>query len=144
MSSITPRKSRKNQTFSADTAPFDARWLALVALLTAYAAVHDEHRGRAGVYARDGWRCMAPGCTSHANLEDHHVQYRSRDGDDAPGNRVTLCRFHHQRGEHGSAMRVRGRAPLGLEFVLDGEIYRNERRIDRQVARPRGLEPLTS
>jgi hypothetical protein len=133
--------SRHVRTFSADLAPFDARWLGLVALLTSYVSVHDDHRGRAGVYARDGWRCMAPGCTSHANLEDHHVRYRSRDGDDAPENRVTLCRFHHQRGEHGSAMKVVGRAPLGLEFTLDGETYWNERRIGRPATRPQDVEP---
>ena len=65
-------------------------------------------------------------------------------GTTTPGNRVTLCRFHHQRGEHGGAMRVRGTAPLELEFTLGGEVYRNERRMDRKMARPRGLEPLTS
>ena len=140
--------SRNVQTFSADVDSFDARWLGLVALLTSYAAVHDEHRGRAGIYARDGWRCMAPGCTAHANLEDHHVQYRSRDGDDSPENRVTLCRYHHQRGEHGGTMRVHGRAPLDLEFTLGGQTYRNERRTGRAephrwtggtVASPDGL-----
>jgi hypothetical protein len=123
--------SRSVQSFSADVAFFDARWLGLVALLTSYAAIHDEHRGRVGIYARDGWRCMAPGCTAQANLEDHHVQYRSRDGDDSPENRVTLCRYHHQRGEHGGTMRVRGRAPLDLEFTVGGQTYRNERRTGR-------------
>jgi hypothetical protein len=130
--------ARRVRTFSAELAPFDARWLGLLALLTAYAAVHDEHRGRAGVYARDGWRCRAPGCTAHANLEDHHVRYRSRDGDDTPDNRVTLCRFHHQRGEHGGGMRVVGRAPLDLDFTLDGQTYRNERRIGGAAAPPGG------
>jgi hypothetical protein len=118
--------------FSADLAPFDARWLGLYALLTTYAATHDAHRGPPGVYARDGWRCMAPGCTSSSRLEDHHVLYRARGGDDEPDNRVTLCRFHHQRGEHGGAMQVRGRAPLRLDFELGGLLYRNE----RVVARP--------
>ena len=33
-------------------------------------------------------------------------------------NRITLCRFHHQRGEHGGLMSVRGEAPLGLTWRL--------------------------
>ncbi|MBP1612384.1 MAG: hypothetical protein H6Q01_1047, partial [Acidobacteria bacterium] len=70
-------------------------------------------------------------CTSSSHLEDHHVLYRARGGDDGQDNRVTLCRFHHQRGEHGGAMRVRGRAPLGLQFELDGVRYRNERALVR-------------
>ena len=32
------------------------------------------------VYARAGWRCTAPGCTSRRNLEDHHLVHRSRGG----------------------------------------------------------------
>ena len=123
--------TRRVRMFSAELAPFDARWLGLYALLTSYAAAHDTHRGPCGVYARDGWRCMAPGCTSSSHLEDHHVLYRARGGDDGQDNRVTLCRFHHQRGEHGGAMRVRGRAPLGLQFELDGVRYRNERALAR-------------
>ncbi len=132
--------ARRVRTFSADLAPFDARWLGLYALLTSYVATHDARRGPRGVYARDGWRCMAPGCTSCAQLEDHHVLYRAHGGDDAPDNRVTLCRFHHQRGEHGGAMRVRGRAPLELDFELAGRRYRNE----LEVARPEELESPTS
>jgi 5-methylcytosine-specific restriction endonuclease McrA len=75
---------------------------------------------------------MAPGCTSRRNLEEHHVRYRSRGGSDDESNRVVLCRFHHQQGEHGGAVRVRGRAPLGLTWRLGpedaGAWYRNEKR----------------
>ena len=137
---VVDAAARRVRTFSADLAPFDARWLGLYALLTSYVAAHDAPRGPRGVYARDGWRCMAPGCTSCAHLEDHHVLYRAQGGDDAPDNRVTLCRFHHQRGEHGGAMRVRGRAPLELDFELAGRRYRNE----LEVARPEELESPTS
>jgi len=115
------------RTFSTDLPPFEARWLSLYALLTAYVGAHDLRRGPQGTFARDGWRCMAPGCTSSSNLEDHHVIHRARGGGDAPDNRVTLCRFHHQRGEHGGIIRVRGRAPLELEFDLGGRTYRAER-----------------
>jgi hypothetical protein len=133
---------RRVRMFSADLAPFDARWLGLYALLTSYTAAHDTHRGPRGTYARDGWRCMAPGCTSSSRLEDHHVLYRARGGDNAQDNRVTLCRFHHQRGEHGGAMRVRGRAPLGLDFELNGTRYRNERVLERPPTRAAGRAQL--
>jgi hypothetical protein len=84
------------------------------------------------IYIRDGWRCTAPGCTSRRNLEDHHV-YRSRRGSDEPSNRTCLCRFHHQRGEHGDLASCRGAAPLGILWRL-GRIevaswYRSERRL---------------
>ncbi len=87
------------------------------------------------IYSRDGWRCSAPGCTSRRNLEDHHVVYRSRGGDrKAAGNRVCLCRFHHQQGEHGGCASVRGQAPLGLIWRLGveevGSWFRNERRLE--------------
>jgi hypothetical protein len=112
-------------------------WAGLLALLLDFVATWDDPSGlpkRASdaIYRRDGWRCMAPGCTSRRNLEDHHVVYRSRGGEDDESNRVTLCRFHHQQGEHGGAMRVRGLAPLGLVWRLGSAgsraWYRNETR----------------
>ena len=70
------------------------------------------------VFARDGWRCTVPGCSSMRNLQDHHIVYRSRGGGDELSNRLTLCAFHHLRGEHGGAIRVRGLAPHHLRFEL--------------------------
>jgi hypothetical protein len=35
------------------------------------------------VFARDGWRCTAAGCSSFQNLHDHHIVFRS------PGARMT-------------------------------------------------------
>jgi len=70
------------------------------------------------VIERDGYRCAVPGCTSRANLHDHHIVYRSAGGSDAPANRVTLCAFHHQRCLHAGLLRVRGRAPDHLVFEL--------------------------
>ena len=70
------------------------------------------------VFARDGWRCTVPGCSSYRNLQDHHVVYRSRGGSDALANRTTLCAWHHLRGQHGGRIRVTGTAPDGLEFEL--------------------------
>ncbi|ANM28815.1 hypothetical protein ABI59_03130 [Acidobacteria bacterium Mor1] len=113
-------------------------WVGLLAMLEDFSATWDRRQGakpRAeAIYVRDGWRCAAPGCTSRRNLEDHHVQYRSRGGDPSdPANRICLCRFHHQRGEHGGLARCRGRAPLGLLWRLGrkdlASWYRNERRL---------------
>ncbi len=114
-------------------------WTGLLALIEDFVATWDADE-RADdipedpVLVRDGWRCAAPGCSSRRNLEVHHVVYRSRGGGDEEGNRVCLCRFHHQRGEHGGLARCTGRAPLGLIWRLGaGEIeswFRNERRIE--------------
>jgi hypothetical protein len=78
------------------------------------AKVPARHR----VLARDGWRCAAPGCSSMQNLHDHHIRFRSAGGSDAPGNRVTLCAFHHLRGVHAGRLRCTGRAPGGLTWQL--------------------------
>ncbi len=115
-------------------------WVGLLSILEEFVCTWDAptraatRRGIArtdAIYVRDGWRCTAPGCTSRRNLEDHHLVYRSRGGDDAPANRTCLCRFHHQRGEHGGLSSCAGRAPLGITWRLGrpevAQAYRNER-----------------
>ena len=56
--------------------------------------------------------------SSRRSLHDHHVTFRSAGGSDDPGNRITLCAFHHLRCVHAGRMRVRGHAPDGLVFEL--------------------------
>lgn len=73
-----------------------------------------EHR----VFARDGWRCTVPGCTTQRNLHAHHVLFRSAGGGDDLVNLVTLCAAHHQRGVHTGLIRIRGRAPGALVFEM--------------------------
>jgi hypothetical protein len=68
------------------------------------------------VFARDGWRCAAPGCTSTGNLHEHHVVFRSRGGSNDRDNRITLCAFHHLRGVHARSIRITGAASLGLRY----------------------------
>ena len=113
-------------------------WVGFLGLLEEFVHVWDDPEAmpkRAGdeVYARDGWRCTAPGCTSRRHLEDHHVVYRSQGGSDSLSNRTCLCRFHHQRGEHGDLASCRGKAPLELSWRLGrrelGEQFRCERRL---------------
>jgi hypothetical protein len=76
--------------------------------------VRREHR----VFARDGWRCTVPGCSSFRNLQDHHVVFRSAGGSDDLANRTTLCAWHHQRGVHAGRVRCTGRAPDRLRFDI--------------------------
>ena len=113
-------------------------WVGLLALLEEFAATWDaaerpRGRSRDAIYIRDGWRCSAPGCSSRRNLEDHHLVYRSRGGSKAHRNRLCLCRFHHQMGEHGGLASCRGEAPLGVVWRLGREPlaswFRNERRL---------------
>ncbi len=50
-------------------------------------------RLRYQVLERDGWRCQQ--CGRRGNLEVHHVQRRSQQGDDVLDNLTTLCRNCH-------------------------------------------------
>ena len=81
-----------------------------------------EERVRAAhrVFARDGWRCTVPGCSSYRELHDHHIHFRSAGGSEAESNRTTLCAWHHLRAVHAgpARLRLRGRAPRRLRFEL--------------------------
>ena len=127
--------------------PRHPAWRGLMALLMDYCATWDPppaeapRRRSETVYARDSYRCTAPGCTARRNLEDHHIQYRSQGGDNSLANRTTLCRFHHQRGIHGGLVAARGHAPTGIRFRLghkdlDPEVFVAELRCPDEGARP--------
>ena len=45
------------------------------------------------VLARDGWRCQS--CGSTCNLQLHHLRPRSKLGDDALENLISLCHACH-------------------------------------------------
>jgi hypothetical protein len=87
-------------------------------VLSSWGALDGEVAARHRVFARDGWRCAVPGCTSMQNLHDHHIRLRSAGGSDEPSNRVTLCAFHHLRGVHAAWIRCGGRAPDGLTWQM--------------------------
>src|SRR6266446_2884606 len=70
------------------------------------------------VFARDGWRCAVPACTSRASLHDHHVVYRSAGGDNSRENRVTVCAWHHLRGIHLGRIRAHGTAPHAIMWEI--------------------------
>ncbi len=88
------------------------------------------------VAERDGWHCMAPGCTAQADLQRHHLVYRSHGGGDEDENLLMTCFAHHQLGEHGGQARCRGRAPLGVVWRLGcaalGTWWLSDRRLERR------------
>ena len=87
-------------------------------VLSAWGALGGKVAARHKVFARDGWRCATPGCTSMQNLHAHHIRFRSAQGSDALENQTSLCAFHHQRGVHGGTLRISGEAPDALWFEL--------------------------
>ena len=114
------------ETLRSKLGPERGRWLTdgevfdalLDCALLAWTLRDPRARRPDPVVERDGYRCAVPGCTSRRNLHDHHIRFRSAGGSDAPGNRITLCAFHHQRCLHAGLLRVSGRAPDGLFFEL--------------------------
>jgi hypothetical protein len=95
------------------------RWRGLSTLLEhAIAEWEAQPRHHDPIFARDGWRCAVPACSSRRNLHDHHVRFRSRGGDNAHENRVTVCAWHHLRGIHGGRVRAFGRAPNAIRWEL--------------------------
>jgi hypothetical protein len=114
-------------------------WVGLLALLEEYVLTWDAPEGMPdrrhdAIHRRDGYRCMAPGCTRRQNLEVHHLEYRSHGGGNGPENLVTLCSAHHRQGEHGTFASCAGTAPLDVVWGLGHPEfrtwYRNELRVD--------------
>jgi len=82
------------------------------------------------IFERDRWQCTAPACSARKNLHRHHIVYRSHQGCHEPWNLTTLCAWHHQRGEHGKGLKVRGRAPDDLVFDLPiGRFLSGDRKV---------------
>src|SRR5207247_1682052 len=101
------------------TLPTEPAWQGLERLLD---HVHHEWstqpRHRDPIFARDGWRCAVPACTSRRNLHDHHLLFRSRGGGNARDNRITVCAWHHLRGIHQGRVRAWGTAPDAITWQL--------------------------
>ena len=94
------------------------------------------------IFARDGWRCTVPGCSSYRNLHDHHIRFRSAGGSDDETNRTTLCAWHHLRGVHAGLVRIAGRAPASLRFELG--LRPGRRPLLRYEATPSGAMRIRS
>ncbi|HEY2388488.1 MAG TPA: HNH endonuclease signature motif containing protein [Candidatus Binatia bacterium] len=104
--------------------PDAPRWVALERLLlhaARYWTSLPAHRDP--VFARDGWRCAVPACTSRRNLHDHHIVFRSRGGGNARDNRVSVCAAHHLHGLHDGSVRAEGTAPDDVEWQLGTRAY---------------------
>ncbi len=99
--------------------PEEPRWSALERLLR-HVITHWEStpRHHDPVFARDGWRCTVPACSSRRNLHDHHIRFRSRGGDNLRDNRTTVCAAHHLHGIHDGTIHASGVAPHAIEWRL--------------------------
>ena len=156
---LVPPEGATEGPETSDTTPHEApqhpatrparAWEGLLMLLMEFAAVWDDpkitpRRDNEKIHRRHAYRCMAPGCTARAELQVHHIHFRSHQGPDTDFNLIPLCPFHHNEGPHGRFMRCAGRAPLDLTFELGradvAATYRNDRWIDtesqREVAQP--------
>jgi hypothetical protein len=78
----------------------------------------DTEPSQKKILERDGYLCQAPGCSSRRMLEVHHIHFRSRGGDNAPSNRLTLCAAHHRHILHAGWIRLTGRAPDALRWEM--------------------------
>jgi 5-methylcytosine-specific restriction endonuclease McrA len=65
-----------------------------------------EHydRLRKRILERDGWRCQR--CGAASQLEVHHLQLRSRGGEDFEENLITLCNHCHSAVHAGGFPKV--------------------------------------
>ncbi len=99
--------------------PGAPRWYALERVLQHVIAYWESMpRHRDPIFARDGWRCTVPGCSSRCSLHDHHLLYRSRGGGNERTNRTAVCAAHHLHGIHTSAVRAWGTAPHDVHWHL--------------------------
>jgi hypothetical protein len=122
-------------------------WAYFEVILDHFIHTHDtpearrlERRHR--IIARDGYRCMCPGCTSRMNFHSHHLEHQAQGGTDDEWNQATGCAGHHGPGFHSGVIEVGGFAPDRLVFRLGinpktGQAlacYRNERRVSEEEA----------
>ena len=107
------------EALDAFAEPGAPRWSALERVLQhviTYWEATPRHRDP--IFARDGWRCAVPGCSSRRNLHDHHLHYRSRGGGNERENRIAVCAAHHLHGIHPGAIRAWGTAPRDVRWQL--------------------------
>ena len=97
--------------------PGEALGVMLDHVFSAWGEIDGKVAARHRVFARDGWRCAVPGCTSMQNLHDHHIRFRSAGGEDSPDNRITAVRLPPPAGRPRRDPALRGprarRAALG-------------------------------
>jgi len=112
--------------------PYEAAWKAFERVLL-HVKAHWEGvpRHRNPIHEREGWRCRVPACSARRNLQEHHVIFRSRGGDNARTNRISICAWHHLRGIHTGVVHAHGDAEraihwrLGPQLRLRDDVYVN-------------------
>ena len=127
--------------------PLTPTWSVFEIILVHFILTHDtpearELERRHEIIARDGYRCLIPGCMCRDQLEDHHLKHRGQGGCNCKWNRGSLCFCHHRYGIHLGFMRMGGFAPDDLVYMLGIHpetgrpfaCYRNERRISTEEA----------
>jgi hypothetical protein len=104
---------------AACTPPGEPEWRGFERLIDhARAEWEAQPRHRDPIFERDGWRCVVPACSSRCTFHDHHVQFRSKGGDNRRENRAAVCLAHHLHGIHTGYITATGRAPDGLHWHL--------------------------
>ncbi len=99
--------------------PGEPRWAGFERLLAHVASEWEAlPRHEDPIFDRDGWRCAVPACGARGNLHDHHLQFRSQGGSNAPENRLSVCVWHHLRGIHAGIVRASGTAPAEVRWEL--------------------------
>ncbi len=76
----------------------------------------EARRVAAAIRKRDGGRCRRPGCTNKS-AHQHHIEYRSKGGQDVTANLVSLCADCH-RCVHGGLLTVDGNADKRLRWTV--------------------------
>jgi len=80
-------------------------------------------RVRRVVLARDGHRCIVPGCTNRLWLDIHHLRHFANGGDHNPQNLITLCSAHH-RLHHEGRLAVETAGPRRVRIgYADGRVF---------------------
>ena len=95
-------------------------------VLREWGALDPKVKREHAVFARDGWLCVVPGCTSMRNLHDHHIRFRSQGGGNGLVNRIAVCAWHHLRGIHNRLIRVWGEAPAEVYWQLGPVIFKGD------------------
>ncbi len=99
--------------------PGAPRWLALERVIQHVIGTWESlPRHHDPIFARDGWRCTVPGCSSRRNLHDHHLAWRSHGGGNARENRTAVCAAHHLHAVHRYTIRAAGEAPHAIHWEL--------------------------
>jgi hypothetical protein len=97
---------------------------------------------RRKVLHRDQGRCQVPGCSSHTNLDVHHVVHREHGGTHEMSNLVTLCEAHHL-AHHEGTLVISRNAAGGLAFHREGRnrfTRATREHATKQALRQRGFD----